>query len=164
MKIRLLAVLLSLAMALIVPATAAYALTSKDIEKELMCQCGCTMVVDVCDCDTANQIRAKISEMINQGQNKDQIIGYFVSQYGEKMLSSPTKKGFNLVAWIVPFAAVAAGGTALFFILKVWARRGKTEGAVEEVALTESVSALEAEGYRGRLEDELKKFKEEGPG
>src|SRR3989304_5392837 len=102
MKIRLLAVLLSLAMALIVPATAAYALTSKEIEKELMCQCGCTMVVDVCDCDTANQIRARIADMMSQGQNKDQIVGYFAAQYGEKMLSSPPKKGFNLVAWVLP--------------------------------------------------------------
>ena len=164
MKLRLLVILMALLLAIVVPTAAYAAVTSKEIEKELMCQCGCTMVVDVCDCDTANQIRAKIADLIGQGQDKNQIIASFVSQYGEKMLSSPTKKGFNLVAWIVPFAAVAAGGTALFFILKVWARRGKTEGAVEEVALTESVSALEAEGYRGRLEDELKKFKEEGPG
>ncbi len=46
----------------------------------------------------------KITELIGQGQNKDQIIAYFVGQYGEKMLAAPAKKGFNLVAWVVPEA------------------------------------------------------------
>ncbi|MDP2931467.1 MAG: cytochrome c-type biogenesis protein CcmH [Chloroflexota bacterium] len=162
MKLRVLAILLVSVLALGAPVTAAYALTSKDIEKELMCQCGCTMVVDVCDCETANQIRAKITEMMNQGQSKDQIVGYFVRQYGEKMLSSPPKKGFNLVVWVVPFAAVAAGGTGLFFILRAWARKGRRGEGGEAVTSVEPVSVAESEEYRGRLEAELKRFKEEG--
>ncbi len=160
MKLKGVVVALGLAMALMATRPA-YALTSKDIQKELMCQCGCTMVVDVCDCDTANQIRAKIDELMGQGQNKSEIIGYFVGRYGEKMLSSPPKKGFNLVAWIVPFAAVVVGGTALFFVLKAWARKGR--GKLEEVTVAQPVSAEESAEYRERLELELKKFNEEGP-
>ncbi|MFH0941990.1 MAG: cytochrome c-type biogenesis protein CcmH [Chloroflexota bacterium] len=160
MKLRGLAVLLVAVLALLGPATPADALSSKDIEKELMCQCGCTMVVDVCDCETANQIRAKITELMDQGQGKDQILAYFVGQYGEKMLASPTKKGFNLVAWVSPFAAVAAGSAALFFILRAWARKGK-RGAEETITLLQP-SAPESEEYRERLEEELKRYKEEG--
>lgn len=162
MKLRALVIPIALLLALFLPTTAVYAaLTSKDIEKELMCQCDCTMVVDVCECETANQIRARITEMIDQGQNKGQIIAYFVNQYGEKILSSPPKKGFNLVAWIVPFAAVAAGGTALFFILRAWARRGKSLKAPEEFPTEQSATVAETDDYRRRLEDELKKFREE---
>ena len=162
-RLRALIVALGLALALIAPATAAYALTSKDVERELMCQCGCTMVVDVCDCEQANQIRTKITEMMSQGQGKSQIVDYFVKQYGEKMLSSPPKRGFNLVAWVVPFAAVAVGGTALFFMLRVWVRKGR--GGVEEApgTLLQPVSVQESDEYRGRLEAELRRFKEEGP-
>ena len=153
---------LALALVLAAPSPAAFALTSKDIERELMCQCGCTMVVDVCDCDTANQIRTKIAGMIDQGQGKDQIVASFVAQYGEKMLSAPTKKGFNLVAWVGPFVAVLAGGTALFFILRAWTRKGRK--AEEAVTLEPPVSVEESAEYRGRLEAELQKFKEEGGG
>ncbi|MDO8567535.1 MAG: cytochrome c-type biogenesis protein CcmH [Dehalococcoidales bacterium] len=160
MKLRVLAILVFSVLAFIAPVTSAYALTSKDIERELMCQCGCTMVVDVCDCETANQIRTKITEMMGQGQSKDQIVGYFVKQYGEKMLSSPPKKGFNLVAWIVPFAAVAAGGTGLFFVLRAWARKGRGEAG--QVTLVQPLTLQETDEYRGRLEDELRRFKEEG--
>lgn len=150
MKLRALVIAIALLLALFLPTTVAYAaLTSKDIEKELMCQCGCTMGVDICECGTAEQIRARIAELIDQGQDKNQILDSFVSQYGETILSSPTKKGFNLVAWIAPFAAVAAGGIALFFILRAWATRGKT------------LKVVETYGYRSRLEAELKKFRGE---
>jgi cytochrome c-type biogenesis protein CcmH len=162
-KLRLTVILMALLLVFVLPATAVYAaLTSKDIEKELMCQCGCSMIVDVCDCETATQIRARIAELIGQGQDKDQIIASFVGQYGEKMLAAPTKKGFNLVAWVVPFAAVVAGGTGLFFLLRAWARKGKAAGTGEPVVFGGPVTVPEADLYRGRLQDELKKFKE-GP-
>lgn len=155
-----LTVLIIVLLALLVPATPVYALSSKDVQKELMCQCGCTMIVDVCDCEIANQIRAKITELMDQGQGKDQILAYFVGQYGEKMLASPTKKGFNLLAWILPFVAVVVGGTALFFILRAWALKGR-DGAEKTVTLVQPVSAQETEEYRGRLIEELKMYKED---
>lgn len=162
MRLRVLAILLLSVLAIMAPGTKTYALSSKDVEKELMCQCGCTMVVDVCDCETANQIRAKITEFLSQGQDKDQIVGYFVSQYGEKMLSSPSKKGFNLVAWILPFAAVAVAGAALFFVLRAWARKGRAGVENTSGIPPQQLSPQESQEYRGRLEDELKRFKEEG--
>jgi len=162
MKLKRLLVPLAVAgLAMFVAATPAYAFSSKDVQRELMCQCGCTMVVDVCDCDTANQIRAKITELMDQGQGKEQIIAYFVGQYGEKMLAAPTKKGFNLVAWVVPFAAVVVAGAGLFFILRAWARKGK-RGPAEATVAVEPVSIQETEEYRGRLEEELRKYREEG--
>ncbi len=160
MKLRVLATLLA-PLLLMMIATPVMALSSKDIQKELMCQCGCTMVVDVCDCETANQIRTKITELMSQGQSKEQIIAYFVGQYGEKMLASPAKKGFNLIAWVLPFATVVAGGTGLFFILRVWVLKGRTE-VEPAVTLIQPVSTEETEEYRGRLEEELEKYQEEG--
>ncbi len=138
-------------------------LVTKDIEGELMCQCGCTMVVDVCECETANQMREKITGMIGDGQDKDEILEAFVNQYGEDILSSPPKKGFNLVAWLGPFVIVIAGGTGLFFLLRSWVRRGKTKLALagSEVSL-QPLTADEVEGYRSQLEAELKQFREEG--
>ena len=162
MRLKVLTVLIIGLLVLLAPANPAYALSSKDIQKELMCQCGCTMVVDVCECETANQIRTKITELMNQGQDKAQIVDYFVKQYGEKMLASPTKKGFNLVAWILPFASVAVGGTSLFFVLRAWARKGE-RGTEATITLVQPASVEETEEYRGRLQEELKMYKEEGP-
>ena len=53
------------------------------------------------------------------------------------------------------------GATALFFILRAWALKGK-RGAEEIIILLQPVSAQESEEYRGRLQEELKRYKEEG--
>ena len=47
--------------------------------------------------------------MIAKGMSRQRIIAVFRGQYGEKILSAPTVEGFNLLAWIIPFAAVFAG-------------------------------------------------------
>jgi cytochrome c-type biogenesis protein CcmH len=162
-KFRLPLIFFAVFLAVVLPATTAYAaVTSKEVESELICQCGCTMIVDVCDCDTANQIRARIATMIGQGMDKNQILASFVNEYGEKMLAAPPKKGFNLVAWIGPFAAVAAGGTGLFFALRAWARKGRERTDGEEYVFTEPVPGSDA--YRSRLDEELRKFNEEASG
>ena len=44
--------------------------------------------------------------------DRAQIIAIFRAQYGEKVLSAPTTQGFNLLAWVMPFAAIVAGGGA----------------------------------------------------
>lgn len=164
MRTRLFVITALLLLAVLFPATAAYAaVDTKDVEKELMCQCGCTMVVDVCDCGTADQMREKIATMLSDGQDKGSIVAYFVDQYGEKVLATPSRQGFNLVAWIGPFAAVLAGGTGLFFLLRAWSRKGKQqdeEMTGEEVAVP--AGAVEANAYRSQLETELQRFREEG--
>jgi len=162
-KTRLFVITTLLLLAALLPATAAYAAAdTKDVEKELMCQCGCTMVVDVCDCGTADQMREKIAGMLSDGQDKGSIVAYFVDQYGEKVLATPTKQGFNLVAWIGPFAAVLAGGTGLFFLLRAWSRKGKREDEETSDEMTVPVVASETNAYRSQLETELRRFREEG--
>ena len=163
MKTRWFVITTLLLLVVLLPATAVYAaVDTKDVEKELMCQCGCTMVVDVCDCGTADQMRDKIAGMLSDGQDKGSIVAYFVDQYGEKVLATPTKQGFNLVAWIGPFVAVLAGGTGLFFLLRAWSRKGRrTDDEVYEEAAV-PVVAPETNAYRSQLETELRRFREEG--
>src|SRR3989304_7142223 len=89
-------------------------LTVNDIASNLACQCGCNMLVSACEgamsCHWAGQAKETIQTMINKGKSKEAIIGYFVSLYGEKVLASPTKRGFNLAAWIIPLLSFLLGG------------------------------------------------------
>ena len=129
------------------------ALRLQEITVELMCQCGCTKVLADCTCGTADQMREAIDKMINNGQSKKDILAYYVSQYGEKILSAPTKKGFNLTAWIVPFLAVGVGGAAVYFVVLSWAGPGRgRELPVSEEPGPTSV----AERFQEQLEKDLK--------
>jgi cytochrome c-type biogenesis protein CcmH len=102
-------------------ASSAMALTVSEITKDLTCTCGCNMVVNACggtmDCEPARKISAEVVKMIDNGETKAEIINYFVQTEGEKILAAPTKKGFNLTAWILPFVAILFGGAGIYVFL-----------------------------------------------
>ncbi len=136
--------------------TAVWALTVTDVAKEFICNCGCQKMLDVCDMTCGAQLRGLIGEKIAAGWDKPKIMSYLVTQYGEKVLAAPTKKGFNLTAWIMPFVALLLGA---FFVYMVVARWVKQQDLPEEKAVTEQVgrAALDPK-YEHKLDEELKKF------
>lgn len=131
------------------------AMTVGEVSGDLMCQCGCSMVVANCVCGTADQMRATIAEKINSGLAKEQIIAFFVAQYGEKILAAPTKKGFNLTAWVIPFLALGVGGAVVYFAVAAWAIPQRRRE--EEMGVTGEPAPV-SERYRHQLEKELKEF------
>ena len=156
----LLAVFISAALLSATPVLADSA-TVSEIADELICQCGCTMVLSNCthaECSSRSAMTAIIGQKLDQGESKEQIIDYFVSQYGEQVLSSPPKKGFNLVAWLLPFAAILAGGVVIYLSLKAWVRRGNRHQA----DATGDIIEEEDEAYRQQLKEELDEFEEGG--
>jgi len=91
----------------------------------------------------------ELAAFIDQGMTKDQILTAFVARYGSRVLSAPPTKGaFNVSAWIMPFAALLAGGLAVIYFLRTWKSRTvfATPGPVDDAK------------YRQQLEEELKKF------
>jgi cytochrome c-type biogenesis protein CcmH len=97
--------------------------TLQEVSESLTCQCGCGLTVANCNhpqCEFSVPIRVQIDRMIGQGMGRDQIIGFFRTKYGEKILSAPTTEGFNLLAWIIPFTAVFAGCFIIVSAIHRW--------------------------------------------
>ena len=98
------------------------------VEKKLRCQCGCTLDVYTCRttdfaCEVSPAMHRDINELIAGGYGAQEIIDAFVESYGEKVLMAPTKSGFNLVGWTMPFGAILVGGGVLALLLRRWRRR-----------------------------------------
>lgn len=108
--------------------TVGLALTLGEMEAEIMCDCGCTMVLNTCSCGRSDAMRTRIDTMIGEGSSKDEIINTFVSQYGEIILSAPTRKGFNLVAYIAPMTIFVLGLLVVIFLIRRWRLSGQEEG------------------------------------
>jgi len=96
-----------------------------DVAKELACLCGTcpTRPLDECRCGYAGQQRERIANALDSGQSKEQVIAGFVSQFGEEIFVTPPKKGFNLMAWFMPFFGIAVGGVAVRSVLKGWSKK-----------------------------------------
>jgi cytochrome c-type biogenesis protein CcmH/NrfF len=131
----------------------------QEIEESLTCQCGCGLTVHACNhlqCPSAIPLRREIREQLDLKLDKEQILAHFQQKYGEKILSSPTTSGFNLTAWIMPFAAIAAGAALVVLTLRRWRRASARPGPRPPVAAVPGPGELSA--HERTLRDELERF------
>ena len=133
----------------------------QEIEESLTCQCGCGLTVHSCNhlaCPSAIPLRQEIRAQMALGLDKDGILAHFEEKYGEKILSAPTTRGFNLIAWLAPFVMLGAGGLVVILTLLRWRRGG--QGVVPSVpeAVGESVDEAHASAHEKLLDQELKQF------
>lgn len=101
---------------------------------------------------TAQQMRALIREQLQQGKSREEIERYFVSRYGEWILLAPTPKGFNLLAWVLPFVGIAAGGLGVYLVVQRWIGR-QAAAAADSAAEPPPVDPVYVERLRRELEE-----------
>jgi cytochrome c-type biogenesis protein CcmH/NrfF len=123
----------SLGLATLATTTPALAqgMSQAEVEKHLTCQCGCGLTVRNCNhlqCSSALPIRADIKLSLDGGESGEQILARYADTYGEKILSAPGFKGFNLLAWTVPWFALLVGGLLIARILRKPGRAANRSG------------------------------------
>ncbi len=143
------ALLLVLALALAGPALASESHPSlSELEGQVMCPvCGTTL--DQSDSPAARQIKRIISARIAAGDTRSEIKAALVDDYGPAILAEPSKRGFDLVAWLLPLAGIAVAAAVLAVAARRWSsRQPASDGAPVH---------LEPELER-RLDEELARF------
>jgi len=146
------------ALVLLIP-LAAWAQAGKDISRDykeacdrLVCQCGCSEQLSVCgmqNCSSATPMRAEIRERLEKGETVDAIVDSFVAQFGKKVMSAPTMKGFDFTAWMMPFLILCLGLVTVGWIVV---------RMVRPVPTTSDSAPVAADP---RVEKELRDFEEE---
>jgi cytochrome c-type biogenesis protein CcmH len=128
----------------------------REIAAQLRCPVCQNLSVGDSPSELANQMRGVIRDRLRAGQTREQIEAYFVEKYGEWVLLAPTKQGFNLLAWVLPFVGVAAGGVVVVMLVHRWSAR-QAAGA-GETGPAEAGPKPEEAAYRERLRRELEDF------
>jgi len=135
--------------AALVAGGAAAAPSPSDLEAELVCPvCGTTL--DQSDAPVAVRMKRYIRERLAAGASEAQIKAELVDQFGPGVLAEPPKSGFDLLAWLVPFAVLVAGAIGVGLVVWAWSRR-REEGD------TGPPAALDPELER-RVDAELRRF------
>jgi len=128
----------------------------REIAAQLRCPVCQNLSVGDSPSGLANEMRGVIREKLKAGESRQQIEAYFTSKYGEWILLAPMKKGFNLLAWGLPFVGIVAGAFAVVFLTRRWAgREGATDGGGGEGV---PPANPEDAAYRERLRRELDEF------
>lgn len=128
-----------------------------ELINELMCPADCVMTLATCDMPEAARMRGFIKEKVAEGWTKQQITDTLVAQYGERLLAAPTKKGFNLTAWLTPFAAILGGAIVIFFLVAGWVRQRRVHDAYVRASVARSAPGS-LDRYRAQLTAELETF------
>ena len=91
---------------------------AREIEDNLIAPCCWSQPVSQHDSEIAQQIRSEVSNMVAAGKSREEILDYYVSKYGERILVTPRAKGFNTLAYILPWAALPIGAWFLILLLR----------------------------------------------
>jgi cytochrome c-type biogenesis protein CcmH len=79
------------------------------IGKGLRCPVCQGMPIAESPSDMAQSMMGRIRELVAEGKSRSEIEAYFVERYGEWVLLAPTTEGVNVLVWILPPLALAAG-------------------------------------------------------
>ena len=93
------------------------------IAKKLYCPICENTPLDVCPTQACKDWRALIRQQLSEDWTEDQILDYFVSNYGTRVLAQPPARGFTTLVWILPLVGLAGGGLFLWRLLRRWQGR-----------------------------------------
>ena len=102
-----------------------------DLGHRLMCTCGCAQLLGECNhvgCPESGRERDELKALIADGKSDKEIMTWFSAKYGATMLAAPTTQGFDLVAWIAPFAVFGAALLGTILLVRRWSV-GRTQAA-----------------------------------
>jgi hypothetical protein len=115
-----------------------------DLDHRLMCQCGCAQLLGECDhvgCPDRDKELTDLSADISSGMSDQEIFAAFTAKYGAVVLAAPTTHGFDLVAWIAPFAVFGAALLGTILLVRRWS--GVSIGRVQTAASGADLAALD---------------------
>ena len=95
--------------------------TAAELESELVCPV-CETTLDTSNAPVALRMKAFIRERIAAGDTKSEIKAQLVDQFGTSVLAVPPRRGFDLVAWVLPLAGLALGIVAVGALVWRWSR------------------------------------------
>jgi cytochrome c-type biogenesis protein CcmH len=101
-----------------------------NLNHRLMCTCGCAEILGECNHVGCPNSTGELNELrtgIADGKSDKEILDSFVGKYGAIVLAAPTTQGFDLVAWIAPFAVFAAALLGTILLVRRWSIGKTTE-------------------------------------
>jgi len=127
-----------------------------DLGHRLMCTCGCAQLLGECNhvgCPESGRERDELKTAIADGKSDKEILAWFSTKYGATMLAAPTTQGFDLVAWIAPFAVFGAALLGTVLLVRRWSVGRTQVAAGADLANEDPAERARREKIRRDTED-----------
>jgi cytochrome c-type biogenesis protein CcmH/NrfF len=119
----------------------------------MMCACGCGQILLECNhvgCTYSDKMRNELIAALDRADSDDLIMQGFVQNYGPTVIAAPTATGFNRIAWVMPFAALALGMAFVVMVVRSWKNKPAP-------ALADGITirrGVELDGYKRKAREE----------
>ena len=93
---------------------------------QVMCVCGCNQILLECNhvgCSYSTRMRDELTAAVTRGDSDNNVLQWFIQNYGTAVLAVPTATGFNRLAWIMPYFALVFGIALVVGIVWIWKKR-----------------------------------------
>ena len=95
---------------------------AQEINRNIMCPVCPGESIDQSQHPLAVQMRAIVTQKLEQGWREDRVKEFFVERYGPSVLLQPPQEGSNLFVWIVPPLGLVLALAGLFVGLMIMRR------------------------------------------
>jgi cytochrome c-type biogenesis protein CcmH len=126
----------------------------ENIGSKIMCTCGCGQMLLKCNhvgCPNSEKMQHQLRAQIAATNDDEQVLNFFRTEWGVTTVVEPGHHGFELLAWILPFAGLGLGILLLVLVVSKWRAR-PAAAAASNVQLDPHLEALRA---RARQETEI---------
>jgi cytochrome c-type biogenesis protein CcmH len=113
--------------------------TMYEVASELRCVVCQNLSVADSPSEMAGQMRAIVRERLAAGESPAQVRQYFVERYGDWILLAPPRRGFTLLVWLAPPAAVLVGVAVVALLVRRWTSRRRATPPPVDAAMSERI-------------------------
>jgi cytochrome c-type biogenesis protein CcmH len=113
----------------------------------------------------AQDMKREIRQRLAAGESPDDVRRYFISRYGEWVLTKPRAAGVNLSVWLLPMVALFGGAVIVWMAVRRWVRQGdasRLPAASQSAAVPVAApDAADLRARRVRLQASLEELESE---
>jgi cytochrome c-type biogenesis protein CcmH/NrfF len=135
---------------------------AKELAKSVKCMCGgCEDSAGLCShpggsfsgpCETARAMQKDLDDRVAKHQSDDAILAAYVTQYGPTVLVEPPKKGFDLLAWIMPVVMPLLALLLVWYLVHSWRKKAQLTPAGGPPVDPEFLARAQRESGKGAVE------------
>ena len=131
-----------------VPQDAAFEAKVREVASSLRCPVCQNNSIEESPSLLAQDMKREVRERLARGETPDDVRRYFISRYGEWVLTKPRAAGINLSVWLLPLLALLGGAAVVWSAVRRWVRQG--DAARLPAAPSVPTVPVDAAGLRAR--------------
>ncbi len=108
--------------------------TARQLEAQLIAPCCWSQQVSVHQSAAADEIKQNIRVMLASGKTNQQILDFYVAEYGDRILAEPPARGFNASLYVLPWFFLAGSVGLVVFVIRHMRSPGRAGGAAPPAA------------------------------